>query len=89
MYGRYIDRPDATFLKGLFAICENICFASFCANVVLEINKNDDENNDWQPLVLGESVNETNHNKRLLSKAIPLITSRRLKCWKIPKVSRY
>ena len=41
MLDRYIDRPNPTFLKRKFATCDNICFASFCANYVLEMNKND------------------------------------------------
>ena len=62
MLDRYIDRPNPTFLKRKFATCDNICFASFCANYVLEMNKN-----DWQSVVLDESRNGTNHNERLLS----------------------
>lgn len=41
MLDRYIDRPNPTFLKRKFATCDNICFASFCADYVLEMNKND------------------------------------------------
>ena len=63
MLDKHINQPNATFVKGKFLVYDKIYFASYCANYVLEVNKKDDQNNDWQPVVLDEFVNETKQFK--------------------------
>ena len=38
MLDRYVDRPNKTFLRGKFAICDELCYAQFCAFYRLDTN---------------------------------------------------
>ena len=91
MLDRYIDRPNAIFKGGKFRMFNQICYATFCANYVLDTSKKSTHENDWQPIVLDECVNELNHEtNQTLPKNLPLMNSKeKLKCRKVPKVLRY
>ena len=91
MLDRYIDRPNATFKGGKFKKFDDMCYATFNANYVLDSTKKTIQGNDWQPIVLDETVNESNHdNNETLPKNTPLMNSKeKLKCRKVPKVLRY
>lgn len=89
MLDRYSDRPNALYMQGKYAVLNDMCYATFCANYVLDTKKTID-NNDWQPVVLDETVNETNHDDLSFPKSVPLMSSKeKLKCRKVPKVLRY
>ena len=43
MLDRYVDRPNKTFLRGKFAVCDELCYAQFCAFYRLDSKVNYDE----------------------------------------------
>ena len=52
MLGRYVDRPNKTFLRGKFAVCDELCYVQFCAFYRLDSKVNYDELiNDCQSIV--------------------------------------
>jgi len=91
MLDRYVDRPNREFQHGKYAILDNMCYASFCAHYTLDTKSGVNAENDWQPVVLDDGVNEINHVEMPFPKTIPLISSvkEKLKCRKVPKVLRY
>ena len=53
MLDRYIERPNAMFMKGKFSVLEDMCYARFCSNYVLDTrNSNEEVESDWQPKIL-------------------------------------
>ena len=91
MLDRYIERPNSTFKNGKFSVFEGMCYAKFCANYELDTKKNCEDESDWQPKILNESVNSSNHNSTDLPKTVPLmgVTKEKLRCRKVQKVLRY
>ena len=91
MLDRYVDRPNRTFLRGKFSVCNDLCYAQFTANYRLDSKINYEEViNDCQPIVLSDLIVEENHESSVLPKVIPLMTHEEsLKCRKVPKVLRY
>ena len=91
MLDRYVDRPNETFLDGKFAVCDQLCYAQFCAYYRLDNNVDYEELiNDCQPIVLSDLIIEQNHENSVLPKVIPLMTNKEsLKCRKVQKVLRY
>lgn len=84
MLDRYIDRPNQLFMDGKYASLNNMCYATFCANYVLDTKKKNMDDNDWKPVVLDETVNETNHIDVSFHKLVPLMSSKEK--LKVPKV---
>ena len=91
MLDRYVDRPNKTFLRGKFAVCDELCYVQFCAFYRLDSKVNYDELiNDCQSIVLSDLIIEENHEDSVLPKLIPLMTHEEsLKCRKVKKVLRY
>ena len=85
---RYIDRPNATFAKGMYSRLDSLCLASFSAYYYIEY-KNDE--NDSQPEVLTEECSGQNNDVTTdLPNRIPLMSSSEtLKCRKVKQVIRY
>ena len=90
MLDRYVERPDAGFKNGKFSVLDQMCYAKFCANYEVDAKKENYEG-DWQPNILDQSVNETNHDSIDLPTNIPLMgsTKEKLRCRKVQKVLRY
>ena len=90
MLNRYVDRPNTTFKGGKYSQFDSMCYATFSANYTLDTRKTGNEENDWQPVVLDDNVNELNHADQSLPKSTPLMNSKeKLKSRKVPKVLRY
>ena len=88
MLDRYIDRPNSSFKNGKFAIIDSICYAEFLRNYTLDKKPNENDENDYQPQVLEEVIEDEDTN--LLPKVVPLMSSReRLKLRKKKCVLRY
>jgi len=58
MLDRYVDRPNREFQQGKYAMLDNMCYASFCAHYTLDTKLGVNAENDWQPVVLDDGVNE-------------------------------
>ena len=91
MLDRYVDRPNKEFHHGKYAMLDEMCYASFCAHYTLDTKSRVNAENDWQPVILDDGINEINHVAASLPKIVPLMssTSEKLKCRKVPRVLRY
>ena len=71
MLERYMNRPDRNFRKGRYAALENLCYAQFLANYYLDSKNAKEEENDYQPEVLEEIINDLS----TLPASVPLMIS--------------
>jgi len=72
MLERYMNRPDRNFKKGKYAALDNLCYAQFLANYYLDSKKSKEEENDYQPEVLEEIINDLS----TLPKSVPLMVGK-------------
>lgn len=83
-----LDRPNAKFSKGKYAIVDALCYAEFLSHYYLKTN--DHSENDNQPTVLVDDIIEENHNPNMYPSVLPLMSSKeKLKCRRVKSVLRY
>ena len=88
MVERYIDRPNQTFRKGLYAAVDKLCLATFLAYYYVQYTPTDE--NDSQPDILTEEISTMHHNLSGLPLILPLMSSNdKLKCRQVKQVLRY
>ena len=75
MLDRYIDRPNSTYAKGKYAVVDNICYAEFLSNYLIDTKANSDQINDSQPEILDEINSDLDNNQRL-PKRLPLMSTK-------------
>ena len=81
-----MDRPNRTFKNGKYAILDSLCYAQFLANYYLDSKKKTDEENDYQPEILEELINDIS----TLPNSVPLMSSKdKLKLRKTRCVLRF
>ena len=86
MLDRYMDRPNRTFKNGRYAVLDSFCYAQFLANYCLDSKKKPEDENDFQPEILEEMINELS----TLPSSVPLMSSKeRLKLRKTRCVLRF
>ena len=84
---RYMDRPNHSFCQGRYSMLDSFCFAEF---VLYYKPKEVDQNDDYQPDTLPDSLIEGNHNYRNYPKIIKLMNSNEKMRWcKVRWVLRY
>ena len=88
MLDRYIDRPNMQYRKGKYACMENICYAEFLENYVIDTKKRIEEENDCQPTVLEDLI--ISEEPSTLPKSVPLMSCKEyVKLRKTKCVLRY
>ena len=84
---RYMERPDATFKKGKYAVLEEFCYAQFLSYYYLDTKPLPENKNDCQPEVLEDDDPE---KPLLYPKLIPLMFSTdKMRCRNVKKILRY
>ena len=58
---RYSDRPDATFMNGVYSEIDNLCMAEFAAFYYKQYKTEDCKANDNQPVILSDEILESQH----------------------------
>ena len=88
---RYMDRPNHSFCQGRYIMLDSFCFAEFVSCYTLYYKpKEVDQNDDYQPDALPDSLIEGNHNYRNYPKIIKLMNSNEKMRWrKVRWVLRY
>ena len=88
---RYMDRPNHSFCQGRYSMLDSFCFAEFvsCYTFIYK-PKEVDQNEDYQPDALPDSLIEGNHNCCNYPKIIKLMNSNeKMRCRKVRRVLRY
>ena len=75
MLDRYMDRPNEAFNNGRYRIVDNMCFAEFLSNYYLTIKQKPEDQNDSQPEILEELIQEI-VNGNNLPQTLPLMSSK-------------
>ena len=86
-----MDRPNHSFCQGRYSMLDSFCFAEFvsCYTFIYK-PKEVDQNEDYQPDALPDSLIEGNHNCCNYPKIIKLMNSNeKMRCRKVRRVLRY
>ena len=88
---RYMDRPNHSFCGGRYSVLDAFCFAEFVSCYPLIYKpKEVDENDNYQPDALPDSLIEGNHNCCNYPKVIRLMNyNDKMRCCKVRRVLRY
>ena len=84
---RYMERPNASFKKGKYAVLDEFCYAEFLSYYYLDTKPLPAATNDCQPEVLDDDDSD---KPLQYPKIIPLMSSKeRMCCRNVKKVLRY
>ena len=90
MLDRYLDRPSKSFKKGAYKIIDHLCFAEFLSYYYIVKKPGGNSGNDCQPVLLDDTVMESNHAETRFPKVVPLMTFKeKLHCRKVKAVLGY
>ena len=89
MLDRYIDRPSKSFQNGAYKV-NQLCFAEFSSYCYLVKKRVANSENDCQPVLLDDTIMESNHAETHFPKVILLmIFKEKLHCRKVKADLRY
>ena len=90
MLDRYFDRQSKSFQNGAYKIIDQLCFAEFLSYYYIVKKPVENSENDCQPVLLDDTIMESNHAETHFPKVIPLMTCKeKLHCRKVKAVLRY
>ena len=82
---RYCDRPNRSFMNGIYAQVDGLCLAEFASNCYKQYLRKEDQDNYNQPVILSDEALENHHDSSLMfPKTIKLMSSKEtMKCRKV------
>ena len=63
---RYCDRPDRSFMNGIYAQVDELCLAEFASDYYKQYLRKEDQDNDNQPVILSDETLENHHDSTLM-----------------------
>ena len=90
MLNCYLDRPSKSFQNGTYKVIDQLCFAEFLSYYYIVKKPAGNSENVCQPVLLDDTIMESNHAETHFPKAIPLMAFKeKLHCRKVKAVLRY
>ena len=90
MLDRYFDRRSKSFQNGVYKVIDQLCFADFLSYYYIVKKPVENSENDCQPVLLDDTIMESNRAETHFPKVIPLMTFKeKLYCRKVKVVLRY
>ena len=63
---RYCERPDRSFMNGIYAQVDGLCLIEFASYYYKQHLRKEDQDNDNQPVILSDKALENHHDSSLM-----------------------